>query len=485
MAIVSQIKEGITYYKDDKDPSIRWATDSSGKVIYGTKPQGLSKPGPTRTRTVYREDWAKELAKKTGEADVSAVLPRYITDKSLGYDVKDVQSKVKGRSNIYGQTDWWADPVLKDDFIKRNSWYFEKNPNFDPEDKAQVEDFQKSYNERAKSVGLSSYFDKSKGFDIDKAFGQHTYSVPSLNKLEPTPGVTVSGEKPVPAVSNAIQVNPPAEDTYRSANAPWWLQDVINTAAATGTRLGLKKYLPWAPQVNLVTPRAVYKDPTRELAANAEMVGIGTEGAGVFSGPQAFGSRFSRMQGEGAKTAANILSRYANDNVGIANQFENIRTGIFNKNSMLNADTARKLYDGTVIANQQFDNAKRQANNEIRSAYTNALTNRAMTQTLNTMHPNFQVDPTTGGFLEFYKGSPITPNTQTGDLDTIKSLIADGWSREEALKYLELKSGKNYSKGDVNVYQNPALSSYMQNMQRMSNPAIGYNYGPGYDYEQD
>ena len=36
--------------------------------------------------------------------------------------------------------------------------------------------------------------------------------------------------------------------------APWWLQDTIKTAGAFGDLMGIKKYMPWAPKVDLEVP---------------------------------------------------------------------------------------------------------------------------------------------------------------------------------------------------------------------------------------
>lgn len=220
----------------------------------------------------------------------------------------------------------------------------------------------------------------------------------------------------------------PQQYTHQRADAPFWLQDVINTASAAGTRLGLKKYLPWAPTYHPTIPRPTFYDPTRELASNAEQMAIGTEGAGMFAGPQAFNSRFAQIQGQGAKNAANILGRYHNQNVGEANRFEQLRSSIYNQAGQANANTAKQLYDQTTVANQQFDNAKRQANNELRASYVNALTNRGMTQTLNTLYPNYQIDPTTGGMLDFYQGDNINPTTQS-TIDDQLAAIAEASSR--------------------------------------------------------
>lgn len=208
-------------------------------------------------------------------------------------------------------------------------------------------------------------------------------------------------------------------------DAPFWLQDVINIGAATANRLGLKKYMPWAPKVEPHVPRPTFYDPTRELASNAEQMAIGTEGAGLYSGPQAFNSRFSEIAGRGAKNAADILGKYHSLNVNEANRFENIKAGIYNQADQFNANSAQRLYDQTTVANQQFDNSKRQAFNEMRGAVVNAFTNRAMAQTMNYMYPHYQIDPSSGGFTYGYKGSDILPKAQSDDFAGMAQAFSD------------------------------------------------------------
>lgn len=195
----------------------------------------------------------------------------------------------------------------------------------------------------------------------------------------------------------------------RSGSVPqWWLQDVIKTAGAAGDFLRLKKYLPWAPKVNPVIPEPTFYDPTRELAANTEQMNIGTQGAGVFSGPQEYNARFSQIQGQGAKNVADILGKYNNLNVGVANQYSGIKGDIINKANAANASIATDLYDKTTIANQNYDNAKAQARQELRQSFIDAITNRAKTQVLNSVYPHYQIDPTTGGTMPFVKGSRLS-----------------------------------------------------------------------------
>jgi len=183
--------------------------------------------------------------------------------------------------------------------------------------------------------------------------------------------------------------------------AEWWLQDTIKTTGAFGDLMGVKKYMPWSPAGELQKPRPAFLDPTRELAANAEQANIQTQGMAQFAGPQALSARSASVQGQAAKNAADILSKYNNANVNIANQFELKGTDIANQESMLKQANAQRLYDQNTVANQQFDNAKLAMRNNLRNYYTNAITNRWQTDALNQMYPNYKVSPGVGGRMQF------------------------------------------------------------------------------------
>lgn len=195
--------------------------------------------------------------------------------------------------------------------------------------------------------------------------------------------------------------------------AEWWLQDTIKTTGAFGDLMGVKKYMPWAAPAKLQTPRPTFLDPTRELAANAEQANIQTAGMAQFAGPQALSARSSSVQGQASKNAADVLSKYNNANVNIANQFEMKATDIRNQESMLNQATQQRLYDQNTIANQQFDNAKLAMRNNLRNYYTNAITNRWKTDALNQMFPNYQVSPGVGGQMYYQPTEKTTNPSQT------------------------------------------------------------------------
>jgi hypothetical protein len=183
--------------------------------------------------------------------------------------------------------------------------------------------------------------------------------------------------------------------------AEWWLQDTIKTLGAASDLARVKKYMPNPFQVNLGTPRPTFLDPTRELGANAEQANIQTQGMAQFAGPQALSSRSAGIQGQASKNAADILSKYNNANVNIANQFEMKANDIVNQNSMLYQAANSKLYDQNTIANQQFDNSKFALRGQLRNYYNQGITNKWKTDALNQMYENYKVRPSIGGEMAY------------------------------------------------------------------------------------
>jgi hypothetical protein len=203
----------------------------------------------------------------------------------------------------------------------------------------------------------------------------------------------------------------PCEKTKQvpiARNAPWWLQDTIKTTGAFGDLMGIKKQMPWEAPVMLEKPKPVFKSPERELANASEQSKIAMDALSQFTGAQGLSSRASGINAQESGNAANILQRYNNDNVGIAQNFEYKINDISNQENMLKQASATRLYDKNTIANQQYDNAKLAMRNNLRNQYTNAITNRWKTDALNQMYPQYEVDPSTGGRMYYDESAART-----------------------------------------------------------------------------
>lgn len=230
----------------------------------------------------------------------------------------------------------------------------------------------------------------------DFMFGlEHFDNIPE--RKTPPPADTSKTPDPGPTPGIIPPVTP-----QRAEPGKYYVQDLMNTGLAAADRLGVKKYLPYdagMPAPALMDP--TFYDPSRELAATGEMANMVTQNLAQFVGPQALSSRASQIQGNAAKAVADTLGRYNNLNVGVANQFEQLNKGIINDFNLKNTMAKSNYYDKTVIANQQYDNAKRAANARLMGQATNAITNKAMTQVLNSMYPEYAIDPTTGGEMRY------------------------------------------------------------------------------------
>jgi len=230
--------------------------------------------------------------------------------------------------------------------------------------------------------------------------------------------------------------------------APFWLQDIINTAGAASDLYSIRKHQPWQAFPNVDFAEPTFYDPTRQLAANAEQANIAAQQIGAYASPQQMNARLSAVQGQAAKQAADTLGQYNNQNVSVANQFEQFNTQVYNQGEAQRAGLATQLYDKYSLLNQNFDNAKRAARANVREQYTNALTNRAMTQTLNSLYPQYHVDPVTGGFT-YYTGQEksVVPNVEKeNDLMRVMASLKNkyqgmGWSDDVYLKAAKAQLG--------------------------------------------
>lgn len=262
-------------------------------------------------------------------------------------------------------------------------------------------------------------------------------------------------EKPIEEKQReAFERNTPVPYT-ESKNAPWWLQDIIKTAGAAGDLARIKKYQPWqaTPQVRL--PDATFYDPTRELAANAEQANMAYQAQTAFTNPQQLAAASAMTQGQAAKNAADVMGRYNNLNVGLANQLSKERTDIMNTASQNKANLDTQLWDKYSIVNQQFDNSRNQARQNLRQSYIDAITNRANTANMNSLYPQYAIDPSRGGFA-YFKGDPSklkATNKQEFEDSYAKALKVTG-DPDRALKYLQLQATGNLPKENDQTYPN-------------------------------
>jgi hypothetical protein len=254
---------------------------------------------------------------------------------------------------------------------------------------------------------------------------------------------------------NTGECNECIEDVTVDVEKPaeTWLQDTIKTTGAISDLMGVKEYMPWAAPLKYEKAKPTFIDKTRALAANAEQANIQTAGMAQFAGPQALSARSSSIQGQAAKNAADISSKYDNANVNIANQFETGNANIQNQENTINQGIKSRLYDQTTMANQQYDNSKRALRGNLRNQYANSITNKWKTDALNQMFPQYATSAASGGKMSFTQGKSNKPE-QSASMrqkmdDYIKTYKMDP-DKAHAAAYKEL-----YGDNSKETVQNP------------------------------
>ncbi len=147
----------------------------------------------------------------------------------------------------------------------------------------------------------------------------------------------------------------------------------------------------------------------------------------AFSNPQQLAAASAVTQGLAAKNAADIMGRYNNLNVGVANQLSQEQTGILNVAAQNKAANDTQLWDKYTTLNQNFDNSKAMARQNLRQSFIDGVTNSANTANLNEVYPQFAVNPSDGGKM-YFKGA-------TGDIPANRPFDAQdaAWKKAQTM----------------------------------------------------
>lgn len=260
--------------------------------------------------------------------------------------------------------------------------------------------------------------------------GQYIYGIPEKEKKK-TESQAQTTEEEITNRPDLVNVNEPESPTVTYPE--WMTPDIINFYGTLKDKASLRKYYPWAAPVDLEEMRPTYLDPTRELAANSEMANIAMQNLAQFTGPQTASARAAMVQGQGAKQAADVLSRYNNANVSMANQFEQANANVRNQERLQNQAIAKSLYDQTTLTNQAYDNARRQADQAKRLAFQTGWKNASDLALVNATSPQYDIDPRTGTVV-FQGGKDVQPEKARKFRETVLEYRRLGFDPTEAVQ---------------------------------------------------
>ena len=424
-----------------------------------------------------------------------------------------------------------------DEFKKRHAWYFKDKPNWKADKEDDVLDFQTKYDEEfAKQKGYSYFSGKRKFDKKDKKLGEYTYNAPGLDKGEEeivktppkfkcklnddgsttavlsTDGSGYDTEALALANCPTKKENKPGyiclpdgsimetndsgvgyatrEEAAKNCGGKqkkppydYLLPDKVNMAAVMAQPIN--KYFPFYADTNPRVPRPTFYDPNRELAENASTRSMVTSGLNMLD-PQAFSSRASAVQAQGAEQAANTIGKYQNLNVGVANEFSKLQASILNRADEGRARNANLRWQGNAVVNQQYDNAIGAKLNKYAKAYSKAWNNRSTLGDLNDSMGYFYKDPTSGqnvfkGSLANNVGSLGAYGNATGGMGTNGAGVADLGSAYNNLyeSYLTQLDGNSKLSKDAKEKQADKLANMALNSMRSTysnNPYDPYGY---------
>ena len=166
-----------------------------------------------------------------------------------------------------------------------------------------------------------------------------------------------------------------------------------------------KRYTAYAAPMNAMTPTPTFYDPNRELAANAEIYNQNVQGLNNFGTAQGFLANSSGAAGKAAENAANIMGRYQNMNVGVANQFSPLQTDIMNKVMAYQADRADKVAFNNDQLDKEYRNQQMNKLTALGKYKANQYDYRTKRNIQNAVNPFYQYyDGPNGGNINLRPG---------------------------------------------------------------------------------
>lgn len=261
-------------------------------------------------------------------------------------------------------------------------------------------------------------------------------------------GTVTSGRRvldfDISALEEPVQKDPlQAEEltpyTPEGVNTPFYQQDMVSLAAKATDRAN--RYFGYTQRLQPFLADPTFLDPERELQANQEALATASQASALTGRGQNLAGNLSLMQGKLAANQANTLARYTNANAQIDNAFELQNKDAMNKVAQFNALQNRQQAIDTANVNQEYDNFRRQKRYDLANLYNNALTNRAETDLINDLFPQYNINPLTGGTGDF-SGKGFVPGEDTSAFDAFRSSFQNYIG--QGPKTLEEEKSKKY-----------------------------------------
>lgn len=187
----------------------------------------------------------------------------------------------------------------------------------------------------------------------------------------------------------------------KKRSTPWdyMTPDVVNFFASAA--VPPKKYLPWSPRLPYEPGKVAFEDWRAKAAERQGLMNNMMSQMNTYAPSSATAANLSFLAGQGATGLIGDIAATDARNVATANTYNQVEQQRKDQNNILNLKQSQDMYNGNVIANQQYDNAQRVYINDMAKTFGQAWKNRMNLGMLNAVNPTYNVDPRSG--YSFFK----------------------------------------------------------------------------------
>lgn len=226
----------------------------------------------------------------------------------------------------------------------------------------------------------------------------------------------------------------------------------ISDAVTAAKLLSIKKHLPWEPAVNVKYPDMLLESdqPIRNVLAEQ----TNQLSNAMYSGDSKVGRAAAQnAQSELLRRSVQAAGEVGNRNVNTYNQFSQLRSQLGTAEEAAKRDRAKRIYDGTIIANQQYTNAMNAGLDVVAKTAAEREEQAAFLHNQNMTNPYYQLDRT--GKLRWNPGNTREKflsdmAARNGSMDgsyweqlnqQIEAGVAAGLDKEDVIAFLKGNKG--------------------------------------------
>ena len=199
--------------------------------------------------------------------------------------------------------------------------------------------------------------------------------------------------------------------------------DMVNmlTAAALPPNI----YMPYSRDLSFEKGQYALPDWLAQAQQLQQTYNTSADTMGAYGPSSALASNLSFLAGQTGNAVTQAIANTADRSVGMFNDISAREQDRKDKVNLFNTMNAKERYDASVVARQQYDNARRKYLNNMAQAFSNAWNNRMKLGLVNITNPLYNISPLSG--RSYFTGQGYGPenfgargSSQTMSNDALK-----------------------------------------------------------------